>query len=67
GHLRLILTHNEKRELLEVIDRYRNRLLPLVVPITLFRHYVRKYGIAYLERQVFLSPHPIELMLRNHV
>ncbi|MBE0603521.1 MAG: DUF523 and DUF1722 domain-containing protein [Deltaproteobacteria bacterium] len=67
GHLRTFLSHEEKMELLEVIDRYRNRLIPLVVPVTLFRHYVRKYGIAYLERQVFLNPHPVELMLRNHV
>ena len=67
GHLRPFLSHEEKLELLEVIDRYRNRLIPLVVPVTLFRHYIRKYGIAYLERQVFLNPHPVELMLRNHV
>jgi len=67
GHLRTFLSHEEKMELLEVVDRYRNRLIPLVVPVTLFRHYVRKYGIAYLERQVFLNPHPVELMLRNHV
>ncbi len=67
GHLRTFLSHEEKMELLDVIDRYRNRLIPLVVPATLFRHFIRKYGIAYLERQVFLNPHPAELMLRNHV
>ena len=67
GHLRTFLTHEEKMELLDVIERYRNRLIPLVVPVTLFRHYIRKYGVAYLERQAFLNPHPAELMLRNHV
>ena len=67
GHFRRLLTSDEKQELLEVIDRYRNRLIPLVVPVTLIRHYVRKYGVPYLERQVFLNPHPVELMLRNHV
>jgi uncharacterized protein YbgA (DUF1722 family)/uncharacterized protein YbbK (DUF523 family) len=67
GHLRPFLAPDEKQELLEVIGRYRNRLIPLIVPVTLFRHYVRKYGIAYLERQAFLNPHPVELMLRNHV
>jgi uncharacterized protein YbgA (DUF1722 family) len=50
-----------------VIDQYRLRLVPLVVPVTLIRHYVRKYDVAYLARQVFLHPHPVELMLRNHV
>lgn len=67
GHFRKILTADEKRELLEVIARYRARLLPLVVPLTLIRHYVRKYDVPYLRRQVFLDPHPAELMLRNHV
>jgi len=67
GHFRQFLTSDEKRELLEVIGRYGNRMIPLVVPVTLIRHYVRKYDVAYLKRQVFLNPHPVELMLRNHV
>jgi uncharacterized protein YbgA (DUF1722 family) len=49
GHLRRFLPSDEKRELLEVIDRYRNRLIPLVVPVTLIRHHVRKYDVPYLE------------------
>jgi uncharacterized protein YbgA (DUF1722 family)/uncharacterized protein YbbK (DUF523 family) len=65
GHFRPHLTTDEKRELLEAIDRHRNRLVPLVVPVTLIRHYVRKYDVPYLERQVFLNPHPVEVMLRN--
>lgn len=67
GYFRKILSTTEKQEMIEVIDQYRLRLLPLVVPVTLLRHYVRKYGVAYLARQVFLHPHPVELMLRNHV
>jgi uncharacterized protein YbgA (DUF1722 family)/uncharacterized protein YbbK (DUF523 family) len=67
GHVRKVLSADEKKELLEVISRYREKLIPLVVPVTLIAHYVRKYRVAYLERQVFLHPHPAELMLRNHV
>ncbi len=67
GHFKKVLTKDEKQELLEVITRYRKHLVPLVVPVTLIAHYVRKYRISYLERQVFLNPHPVELMLRNHV
>jgi uncharacterized protein YbgA (DUF1722 family)/uncharacterized protein YbbK (DUF523 family) len=67
GYFKTILDPGEKRELLELIDRYRTRMIPLIVPVTLLRHYVRKYDVAYLKRQVFLNPHPIELMLRNHV
>jgi uncharacterized protein YbgA (DUF1722 family)/uncharacterized protein YbbK (DUF523 family) len=67
GYFRKMLSTPEKKEMIEVIDQYRLRLVPLVVPVTLIRHYVRKYDVAYLARQVFLHPHPVELMLRNHV
>ncbi|HEX4209747.1 MAG TPA: DUF523 and DUF1722 domain-containing protein [Candidatus Binataceae bacterium] len=56
-----------RRELSSLIDDYRHGLVPLIVPITLIRHYVRAYSISYLEGQVYLEPHPKELMLRNHV
>jgi uncharacterized protein YbgA (DUF1722 family)/uncharacterized protein YbbK (DUF523 family) len=67
GHFKKVLTKDEKQELLDVINRYREKLIPIIVPITLIGHYVRKYRVSYLERQVFLNPHPVELMLRNHV
>ena len=67
GYFREMLSTDEKQEMIEVIEQYRLRLVPLVVPVTLLRHYVRKYNVAYLARQVFLHPHPVELMLRNHV
>jgi uncharacterized protein YbgA (DUF1722 family) len=53
--------------LLELIELHRSGLMPLIVPITLMNHYVRKYRPPYLMDQVYLNPHPIELQLRNHV
>jgi uncharacterized protein YbgA (DUF1722 family) len=41
-------------------------MLPLIVPITLLNHYVRRYKVDYLREQVYLNPHPLELKLRNH-
>lgn len=67
GFFKTHLTGDEKAELQETFDAYRAAQVPLVVPVTLLRHHVRKYGVAYLARQVFLSPYPAELMLRNHV
>ena len=61
------LDHDSRRELVAVIEDYRNELVPLIVPITLIRHYVRIFDVAYLRDQVYLEPHPKELMLRNHV
>jgi uncharacterized protein YbgA (DUF1722 family)/uncharacterized protein YbbK (DUF523 family) len=67
GFFRKQLTADEKAELLETIEAYRQEQVPLIVPLTLLKHYVRKYEVGYLARQVFLSPYPAELMLRNHV
>jgi uncharacterized protein YbgA (DUF1722 family)/uncharacterized protein YbbK (DUF523 family) len=67
GYFKKVLTHDEKQELVEVIEQYRTQLTPLIVPITLVNHYVRKYGEPYLSQQTYLHPHPIELQLRNHV
>jgi uncharacterized protein YbgA (DUF1722 family) len=67
GYFKEQLTPSEKQELLELIDLYRKEYIPLIVPITLIKHYVRKYDQPYLKEQVYLTPHPIELQLRNHV
>ena len=56
-----------RRELVELVEEYRRGTLPLVVPLTMVRHYVRRFAIAYLQAQTYLDPHPKELMLRNHV
>jgi len=67
GYLRPHLDDDSRGELVTLILDYRRGLVPLVVPIAMFRHYVRKFEIAYLRGQVYLEPHPKELMLRNHV
>jgi uncharacterized protein YbgA (DUF1722 family) len=67
GYFKKDLSSDEKQELLEVIDQYRHGHVPLIVPLTLTNHYVRKYEQSYLITQTYLRPHPIELALRNHV
>jgi len=67
GYFKRNLSPDEKRELIEVLDAYARELLPLIVPVTLLNHYVRKFGEAYLAGQWYLHPHPAELKLRNHV
>ena len=42
-------------------------LVPLVVPLTLLKHHLVRVGVPYVLDQVYLNPHPKELMLRNHV
>ena len=67
GYFKKQLSGDEKQELLEIFDQYRRELVPLIVPITLINHYVRKYDQPYLKQQTYLNPHPLELKLRTHV
>ena len=66
GYFKKVLTPEDKKEMLELIERYRLGRLPLIVPVTMLTHYVRKFSSPYLQEQLYLNPHPAELMLRNH-
>lgn len=66
GFFKKMLSPDEKQEMLEVIEQYRSGLVPLVVPLTLVSHYVRKYDQPWLEKQTYLHPHPFELKLRTY-
>jgi uncharacterized protein YbgA (DUF1722 family)/uncharacterized protein YbbK (DUF523 family) len=67
GHFSDQLSAGERRELVAIIADYRRQWIPLIVPVTLIRHYVNKFAVDYLDNQIYLSPSPKELMLRNHV
>jgi uncharacterized protein YbgA (DUF1722 family) len=67
GVVSRLLDRGDREELTDAIEEYRRGLLPLIVPVTLIRHYVRKQDVACLRDQVYLAPHPHELMLLNRV
>ena len=67
GYFKKQLDEDSRRELGSLIDDYRRGEVPLIVPVTLLKHYVRRYEVSYLAGQVYLNPHPKELALRNHV
>jgi uncharacterized protein YbgA (DUF1722 family)/uncharacterized protein YbbK (DUF523 family) len=67
GHFRERLDAGTRAALAAEIADYQRGLVPLVVPVTMIRHYALRLGVAYLAGQVYLEPHPKELMLRNHV
>jgi uncharacterized protein YbgA (DUF1722 family)/uncharacterized protein YbbK (DUF523 family) len=67
GYLKTHLSPEEKRDVLAVIEDYRQGWVPLVVPLTLLAHKLRIFQVEYILDQIYLDPHPKELMLRNHV
>jgi uncharacterized protein YbgA (DUF1722 family)/uncharacterized protein YbbK (DUF523 family) len=67
GFLRDALDDDARREIHQSIQDYQAGYVPLVVPVTLIRHYVTLCGVKYLQGQRYLEPHPKELMIRNHV
>jgi uncharacterized protein YbgA (DUF1722 family) len=67
GHLKRLIQTGDRDELLAAIDEHRRGIVPLVVPLTLLRHHVRRHEVGYLKDQTYLEPHPRELVLRNHV
>ena len=66
GYFKKRLDAASKAELQSTIDDYRRGLIPLIVPVTLLQHHVRVHHVEYLMGQLYLQPHPKELMLRNH-
>jgi len=67
GHFKSVIDGDAKAELNALIDDHREGRVPLIVPLTLIKHYVRRHAVAYLAGQTYLEPHPRELSLRNHV
>jgi uncharacterized protein YbgA (DUF1722 family)/uncharacterized protein YbbK (DUF523 family) len=67
GYLKKQISRDDKKELSASIEAYRRGETPLIVPITLFRHYFRYHPDSYMSRQVYLQPHPDALGLRNSI
>jgi uncharacterized protein YbgA (DUF1722 family)/uncharacterized protein YbbK (DUF523 family) len=67
GYFKRRLTADEKQEVLQLMENYRQELVPLIVPLTLLNHFVRKYDQPYLRQQYYLNPHPKELKLLNQI
>lgn len=67
GYLKSSIDGGDKAELLAALESYRRREVPLVVPVTLLRHYFRRHPDPYMAAQRYLHPHPDGLALRSHI
>jgi uncharacterized protein YbgA (DUF1722 family)/uncharacterized protein YbbK (DUF523 family) len=67
GYLKQVISTEDKQEVQHVIGQYRHGIVPLVVPLTLLKHYFRQHPDPYIAQQVYLQPHPESLSLRNAI
>lgn len=67
GYLKKHLGGEDKKELSDLIEQYRNEIVPLIVPLTMLRHHFKVHKNSYIDQQNYLSPYPEELSLRNHL
>jgi uncharacterized protein YbgA (DUF1722 family)/uncharacterized protein YbbK (DUF523 family) len=56
------LSDAERAALDAAIADYRQRRAPLELPLGLIRGHVHRLGVAYLAEQVYLRPHPADLL-----
>lgn len=62
GFLKSDPDRGDKAEMVDVIKQYRHGRVPLIVSISLFKHQLRNNPNFSINRQVYLNPHPTELM-----
>ena len=67
GYFKKKIDADDKQELVSAIENYRKGFVPLIVPITLIKHHLRRHPDEWVSAQVYLNPYPEELMLRNVV
>jgi uncharacterized protein YbgA (DUF1722 family)/uncharacterized protein YbbK (DUF523 family) len=67
GYLKDYLDTEDKAELRESFERYRQGLLPLIVPVTLLNHHFRRHPDDYISRSWYMHPYPSEMSLQNHI
>jgi uncharacterized protein YbgA (DUF1722 family)/uncharacterized protein YbbK (DUF523 family) len=67
GYLKNKISGDDKQEMIEVMDNYRLGRVPLIVPVTLMKHHLRRYPDEYIDKQYYMMPYPEELMLRNMI
>ena len=67
GYLKKFLTSEEKQELIETMNEFKNQIIPLIAVIKMFQVYIKQYNVEYLLIQKFFQPYPKELALRSDI
>jgi len=67
GYFKKSITKEEKDEILDSMEEFKQGLVPLIVIIKILELYIKRFNIEYLAKQKFFNPYPKELALRSDV
>jgi uncharacterized protein YbgA (DUF1722 family) len=67
GYLKRSTSSEARSSINDTIHKYRQGEIPLVVPLTLLKHYLDQYGDSYIRAQRYLRPYPESMSLRNDI
>jgi len=61
GYISKYLTKEEKQMYLDSLNEYRNKKIPLEIPIAYLKSWILRFDEHYLRNQTFFEPYPPEL------
>ena len=67
GYLKSSLDSEDRKELVQIFEKYHRGMVPLIVPITLLNHFFRKHPNEYIANSWYMQPYPQELKLQNEI
>ena len=67
GYVKKSVASDERNQFLLQVEEYRRGIVPLVVPMTMLKHFVENHGSDYIRQQTYLQPYPDQLGLRNQI
>lgn len=67
GFLKDKLSSGDRAELAKCILDYRNGTQTILSVLTLFKHYLRKHPVPYVEQQSYLNPYPEKLAIQVYM
>jgi uncharacterized protein YbgA (DUF1722 family)/uncharacterized protein YbbK (DUF523 family) len=67
GYLKQQVGGELRKDLLDAVEQYRLGEVPLIVPLTLLKHYLSHFANDYINSQFYLDPYPASWGLRNQI
>ena len=67
GYVKKSIGSPERNQLLKLIEEYRQSMVPLIAPMAMLRTFIESHGSRYIQQQVYLTPYPDQLGLRNRI